>query len=243
VTLLDVDVNQRQGILGEDTWELFAVIEESFDVNFGPYEEVVGKTVGELAKCISRESKYPLAEHCISSAVFYRMRRSFLSLFGTAHGKIHPSTELRELFPWGSRRSYWQLLQRNLDLTLPSLTYPTSLLLLSLACAITLGIVSWPYLKSFTNIPVVILCVFAAWLCIVFLLVPFARAFPRSCDTFGDLVRLALARNYAVFASQYGASSEEQILLLLRQLIAGVVSIDVKDIKPETRIPQGLNIE
>lgn len=243
MTLLDADVNRRPGILGEDTWELFAVIEESFDIKFGPYEEVVGKTVGELAKCISCGSKYPRAEQCISSAVFYRMRRSFLSLFGTAQGKIDPTTHLSKLLPWGSRRSRWRQLQENLDLTLPSLTYPTWLLLLSLTIAITLGIVSWPYSRSSTSIPVVVLCLFAAWLCLALLLTPFARGFPSSCDTFGDLVRLALARNYAVFASQYGASSEEQILLLLRQLIAGVVSIDVKDIKPETRIPQGLDIE
>jgi hypothetical protein len=41
MTLLDADV-QRDPVLGEDTWELFEVIEDSFGVDLGDYSRSAG---------------------------------------------------------------------------------------------------------------------------------------------------------------------------------------------------------
>jgi hypothetical protein len=55
-------------------------------------------------------------------------------------------------------------------------------------------------------------------------------------------VKLTLARNYGGIASESGVSSEREVLLLLRQLIAAEESIDVQEILPDTLFPQGLKI-
>lgn len=175
------------------------------------------------------------------------MRRAFLSLFGTPRRIIHPSADLTKLLPWTTRRTRWRNLQEHLDLTLPALVYTTWLVFLSLAAAIALGIFVLTPSRQFGGRAIglieVIAGSFGAWLCLILLLIPLARGFPRSCDTFGDLVRLTLARNYATFATQYGAVSDNQILTLLTHLIAAETNIDIKEVTPETRIPQGLNIE
>jgi hypothetical protein len=74
------------------------------------------------------------------------------------------------------------------------------------------------------------------------LLAPFARTFPRSCETVGDLAKLTLARNYSKIATEHGISSELEVLAALRQLIAAEESIDVQTILPDTLFPEGLNI-
>ena len=87
--------------------------------------------------------------------------------------------------------------------------------------------------------------VLGGFLALAFLLklsAPLARNFPRSCESFGDLVKLTLSRNYAGIASEYGVSSEREVLLLLRQLIAAEEGIDVQEILPDTLFSEGLEI-
>jgi hypothetical protein len=84
---------------------------------------------------------------------------------------------------------------------------------------------------------------FVLWLLVIPRLVLIARNFPKGCTTIGDLASLILASNYAAFASEYGKSSEEQILALLRRLIASEVGLDLTEVTPQTLIPQGLDID
>jgi hypothetical protein len=78
MTLLDAD--KDPSVIGEDTWELFEVIEESFGVKLGNYFELAGITVGRLAERIDIQTAYPPSDGCLSSAVFYQLRRAFKSV-------------------------------------------------------------------------------------------------------------------------------------------------------------------
>ena len=53
MTLLDADEKKELNTAGEDTWELFEAIEESFGVDLGDYHALAGITVGELAENIA----------------------------------------------------------------------------------------------------------------------------------------------------------------------------------------------
>jgi len=81
------------------------------------------------------------------------------------------------------------------------------------------------------------------WLLLLPRIAPLARDFPRGCKTAGDLASLILARNYSAFACEYGNSSHEQVLALLRRLIASEVGLDLNEVTPQTLIPQGLDID
>jgi hypothetical protein len=71
---------------------------------------------------------------------------------------------------------------------------------------------------------------------------PLGRGFPRSCETFGDLVKLALARNYGKMAARHGMSSEKDVVQSLLQLVAAETAADVEKLSPDTLFPDGLHI-
>jgi hypothetical protein len=89
---------------------------------------------------------------------------------------------------------------------------------------------------------VLILLIFARIIPAIEARIPLARVLPEECETFGGLVRVVLARNYAAFASQSGSSCEGGVVKALRQLTATQLGENLEQILPETRIPQDLNI-
>jgi hypothetical protein len=63
--------------------------------------------------------------------------------------------------------------------------------------------------------------------------IPFARTPPPSCGTMGGLAKVVLARNYAVFATQHGSSSEPGVLPALRQLVATEMGSQLGEFPPK----------
>jgi hypothetical protein len=233
---------ERGELLGEDTCELFEAIEASFSVDLGDYNTVCGKAISELAEDISKRANYPTREKCLSALAFYRLRRTFVTLLDTPRSAIRPSTPVRELLPWRRRRIRWKQIQDHLGLKLPSLAYPTWAFVFSLFAPAALLII----LKLRAGLPLNFIAILIVSLVLVFpallALNPFARAVPLEDRTFGGLAKVILASNYAAFASQYGSSSQSDVLSALRQLVATETGRREGEIFPETRIPQDLNI-
>ncbi len=228
---------------GEDTCELLATIEESFGIQFPDYREVVGKSVQELAAYIYGASEHLRAKECLSAITFYRLRRACCDLFGMPRAVVRPQTAIGILLPWTNRRARWHRLQRHLGLSLPGLTYPLWVVCVSLVAAIASSIALATILgfgRSFVGIAI---GSFVLWIGSLKGLSPLARNFPRGCETCGDLVRLALAHNYSSIASQYGGCSLNEIVGLLRQLIAAELGTDPKTITPDSLIHRDLGIE
>jgi hypothetical protein len=131
MTLLDADV-QRDPVLGEDTWELFEVIEDSFGVDLGDYSAICGLTVSELAEVVYKKANYPTEDKCLSAVAFYRLRRAFETLFDIPRKTIRPATFVGDLLPSKYRAARWLLLQEHVGLVFPALRIPGWLLCLSL---------------------------------------------------------------------------------------------------------------
>ena len=247
MTLLGADKAQRLELFGEDSYALLRVIQESFGVELTIDELIAAETVGALCGCVCGKLQQPLSERCLSAVVFYQLRQAFITLFKTRRGTIGPDTLLTELVPWTNRKSRWRRARKHLGLVLPDLTWPVWLFCLSLLISgLVDAMVFSRWMRAFSNAGfrdvLGILGALLTWGIVLRLLNPSACAFPRSCKTFGDLVKFTLARNYATVASQDGRSSQAEVLLALRYLVAVKVSKDVKEITPETRFPEGLNI-
>jgi hypothetical protein len=243
--LLDTYKTQRLNLFGEDTCDLLRTIEGSFGVMFSEDELVEAKTIGELAECISRKMQHPPSEKCLSALVFYQARRTLMSSFGISRAKITPETPLRELMPWKDRRRRWREIQNQLRFVLPELRWPLWLVALSFVIVGAVFALGWARLVSLVGSAswlFTLFGAFCAWVLLLKLLAPFARTFPRSCKTFGDLIKLLLARNYAQIASMHGGSSQREVLLVLRQLVAAEESIDVEEVVSNTLFPEGLKI-
>jgi hypothetical protein len=244
--LLDRDKAQRLRLFGEDTCELVSTIEQSFGMRLTEDELVQAKTVGELAHFLSKKLKYPVTQQCLSAVMFYKLRRAFVELFEIPRARIAPATSLYEVMPWKTRKKQWREVQDRLNYALPQLTWPIWLLALSLLLVgSVLYFLFGPKMLGALGAASVLLgiiAVISVWIPILVVLNPLARQFPRSCETFGDLVKLALARNYAKIAATHGAASEKEVVQSLLQLIAAETAADVEKLSPDTLFPEGLHI-
>jgi hypothetical protein len=232
--------------LGEDTWELFEAIDDSFGVNLGDYHEICGKTVRELAEIISTKANYPTNEKCLSAVTFYRLRRAFGSLFGISRSAIRPAAPVSELLPLKHRIARWKALQEHLGLTLPGLQFPIWLPLLALVTPPALLL----FLRAFVGVRLSTIWIFdiscALYMVTVVSIIPvvdecfpLSRVLPRTCETFGGLVNVVSAQNYAALG---GSSGENDVLKTMRQLISMQVGVGIEEVSPETRIPHDLSI-
>jgi len=244
VTLLNADEKiERDPLLGEDTWELFESIEDSFSVDLGDYHALCGMTIAQLTDEVSKRTNYPLNDNCLSSASFYRLRRAFAAVLDIPRATIRPSSTVCELLPWMKRsRTRWGLIEDRFGLKLPKLIFPRWALISALVSPVILLIC----LRFFAGFPINTEAIFIGSILLIlpafFVLIPFARDLPPGGETFGGLTKMVLACNYAAFASQYGNSSESDILTALQQLVATKMVMKLEDITPGMRIPQDLNI-
>jgi hypothetical protein len=243
MTLLHADEAQNADLVGEETAELLALIEESFAVKLGNYSVLEGITVGELAQRIEQQAHYPAQDRCLSSVAFYELRRALSAAVHAPRNAIRPGTLLASLLCWNDRRKNWRQIEARLGLVLPNLTCPAGL---GIFCFVLPALVMI-YLRGFRGVHLTALQILLwslvtmialGWACI-----PLARTFPRNCATVGDLAKLILARNYSEFAAKSGSSCERGILPSLQFLIATACDLASTSITPETRIPVDLGID
>jgi hypothetical protein len=212
MSLLNADVESRPDALGEDTWDLYQAIEDSFGVDFGNYQALLEKSVRELADEIATRSTSAIGDRCLTSIAFYRLRRALQSLTGSPRESIRPGTLIDDLLPWSGRDRRWTSLEQQLGLTLPGLAVPGPLFVFALlAPAILLVSLKLRVFPAFTWG-----LLFSVWIFLSVLTIKslsrFARRLPPTCRTVGGLTRVILARNYGTFAKSHGRASDKELL-------------------------------
>jgi len=243
MTLLGAQDQQGSNEVGEDTWELFESIEQSFGVDLGDYYNLAGISIQELSLRIDGLAKYQVEDSCLSMVAFNKLRRAFQNVTETPRSAVHPATRIHDLLPWRTRHLQWASLQSELGLELPQLNLPLWLLVLCLVLPVSLLVYARVFLGfrisggiiAIGSIVLILLALRAA------MLYP-ARAIPARIETVGDLAKAVIARNYKSFANAHGSSRERGVLPALRLLVAMQTCINIEKILPETRIPSDLNI-
>ena len=244
--LLETDKAQRLRLFGEDSCELVSTIEQSFGVMFSEDELVQATTIGTLAHIVFEKLEHPISPQCLSAVMFYKLRRAFIELFDIPRTQLVPAKSLYELMPWTARRKQWRTIQNHMNYVLPQLTWPIWLLALwlFLAGATLYVLFGSKMLRTFGPASVLIGVVGAVSVLVLVAVIlnPLGRGFPRNCETFGDLVKLALARNYGKMAATHGMSSETKVVESLLLLVAAETAIDIEKLSPDTLFPEGLKI-
>jgi len=243
MALLDAYNRGPESVVGEDTWDLFATIEEAFSVDLGDYHKLIGVTVSELVEQIHEKAEYPASEKCLSSVSFYRLRRTLETQFQIQRSAVRIDTSVDRLFPWISRRRQWVTLQECLGLKVPALRYPGWLLYLALATSAVFALSLKALFGQRISLMGVIGISLISCLPIILAFTPFGRALPEGCQTIGGLTRVILSYNFGALASAYGSSPNENTLLSLRLIIATEIGLKIEQVAANTRIPGDLNIE
>ena len=239
--LLETDKAQRLRLFGEDSCELVSTIEQSFGVKFSEDELVQATTIGTLAHIVFVKLEHPVSPQCLSAVMFYKLRRAFIELFDIPRTQVVPTKPLHELMPWTARKKQWGTIQNHMNYVLPQLTWPVWLLALWLFLA---GATLYVLLgsKMLRTFGVGVIGVVSVLVLMPIILNPLGRGFPRNCKTFGDLVKLALARNYGKMAATHGMTSEKKVVHSLLLLVAAETATDIEKLSPDTLFPEGLKI-
>jgi acyl carrier protein len=224
--------------MGLDAVEFLMDVEKTFQVRFEDSEVEQFKTFGDLRSAIVRKLTRPGRGGCLSSVLFYRMRRALVTLFGVPRAQVVPDAQLEELLPQQGKRRSWAAFRRELgDIRAPELTRPRFITVLLLVLflgliltGIVIGIVNSPLLPP-------------GWLFILggiawpilgyFISKPLAIFVPSSCSTVRSGAMTLLSMNHGRLAQEVAYVNEAEIWQTVRMLLVEHTGVAQENITPE----------
>lgn len=232
--------------MGLDVAELIIEIEESFRIRLDDNELPEIKTVGQLHTAVLAKLGKKATSVCLSSAVFYRLRRVLTGTFGVAREQVRLATVTEGIIPADERRVQWHNLGQGLgNWRLPELERPLwlrRLLLWPSLVAALLGAAVGLFSHGTTS--------YLGWgfgLGAVLILipgykltVPLAVCIPGECETIRATVRTFLRMNYGAMAASVNELNEAEVWDSLCWIIGWNLGVDEKTLTPETRFVEDL---
>jgi len=225
--------------------EFLMAVEDEFGVTITDQEAQRTVTVMDLYHVILaklREGQSLIdGEICISSHLFYRLRRALVETCGVRRVDVRPEARLAALIPITQRKSCWPRLQHYLALDLPDLSLPTGLLyvIIALAGAVVGMLLMLPSPATWPDrITFCFLAVLAALLIFVglaALIAPLALTVPRGYQTVRETVLTLQQRHFALSSAGHTIDGT----LVWKQLVnitTTELNVQPEVIKPETRI-------
>lgn len=227
-------------LMGMDVVELIMGIEEAFDIEIPDQEAEKLTTVGQLYAFVINELAFHQPAGCVSSAVFYRARRTLVERLGVPRRSIAPSTTMEALLPQSGRRAYWQSLSRAMELRLPSLELPPWMGLPMRGLGLTLLMIG---LAAYFVYPISVAVLYSVGSALVLwaahrAAAPFAVQIPTECATVGGTVRAALRLNHGMHPQTRRRWDPNDVWETLRKVI-----VEQLDVPPEVVTPDAALVD
>jgi hypothetical protein len=243
--------------MGLEGMDLLLCLEDRFGICLNDGEALSVQTVGQLHALVMGKLKERRSRTCLSSAVFYRVRRVLSAEIGVPRRHVRLDTSTEFLLPEEVRPRAWQHLGTALELQLPGLHRPDWLrdfppivqrYLTIVLCALFVGVVVLPLLAlgAFAGpspgplaclaCPLVFFGMFAVFSLYDRLSAPYAVGVPKECATVRGLVQAILQRNYARLAAEYQSINEDEVWQALCAIVGQAVDVDPDNLTPETRL-------
>jgi acyl carrier protein len=250
--------------MGLDRMDLLFDVESGFDIHVNDDEAMTVRTVGQLHALVLRHLKEQRSRTCLSSAVFYRVRRVLCADIGVPRGQVRPDAPMTFLLPDEMRPEAWRRLRAALGLRLPGLrcpdwfggipqvvaTYAQTLLAALIVGAVLLPLVA---LGAFTGLnpgllkalacPLVFFAMLA-FLCLYDrLCAPYAVCVPEGCATMRGLVQTLLGKNYGQLAAEYRTVNEAEVWQALCATVGSHFGVEPDTLTPQTRLDDDLGMD
>lgn len=150
---------------------------------------------------------------CLSSHVFYKMRRTMVESLGMSRNSISPRNDLVDLFPESIRRCQWERLSSECGLQIPPLESPegTEQKVHNTSCAMfLLGLISIIPLHNFIIVPVgfIIGSFYNYYVNEPKMMEDKTIQFPEKITTLRDLIMMMTDMNFAKFTDEFQAFTE-----------------------------------
>ncbi len=234
--------------MGLELVEIMMEVEEKFGIEIQEDEAQRIFTAGELYACILNKIGR-VGGPCLSSRLFYRMRRVVMELFDASRGSVTPRSRLEGLIPARARRRHWQALSGRLGLRLPRLRPP--LWVEEGIIGGTLGLVVVGILGLFAAEPIgiplyvpAVLVVAAGAFCWASYkaAAPFSTRIPADCATVRGTIGEIMSENYGRFYESERRRHEEPIWHTVKAVILEQTGADPDEITPDSRFYEDLHM-
>ncbi len=233
--------------MGLDTIELVMEVEETFNIDIPDEAAAEMMTVGELYEFIVKHIE--LSDHdgqSVANSTFDELCQS-LSKLGV--GKtIKPADRVDSVFPSQDRKAFWQQLEAELDLRLPSLVRPKlivylSILPVAIACLYT-AVVAYqmygPHLL--VGVYVLLAAIFSAGILAV-ATSPWATQYSSKWPTVEDLTTRVIYINAVNLTRRHEPISRADVWGILRELIVHQLGVDRDEVTKEANFVTDLGCE
>jgi hypothetical protein len=224
--------------MGLDMIELVLAVEDAFGFSIPDEDAARLDTMGKLYEYILAHRFQGEKLGCLSSIVFYRVRRAMMAVLKVPRKNVRVATRLSALIPRHRRRA-WRAIRKAAGLRLPPLRRPNWVNIV-LVIAVFILAIATPLLLGRTLLNgAILLAILAAvgggYLC-SWLTTPLACEFQPFCHTVGELTVATLARNFQAVQQEAGASNAAEVWDMLCRCVAKEFGIEAGSLTKETNL-------
>jgi acyl carrier protein len=233
--------------MGLDSVEILVNVENAFGITIANYEAEKITTVGDIHSIVWRSVQGRQSMRCKSQQLYYKLRHALITRFKVDKDAIELTASLNDIFPKTNRRLRYRKLEKELQLKLPPLVLPP-------AWKITLRITGLIIITGSLVLSLVMVKAFhyTRWLYVLpglgILLTLFLSNLLDSARTVfkpatvEDYTKQVLSLNYATLIQQNGASRKE-VELIINNIIAETIGLELSEISPEKQLQNDLGID
>ena len=217
--------------MGLDLVEIVMSVEEHFGISIpdSSAEELttVGKLHDNVMKAVQRV--YP-EDACMTSSVFYRIRRALMKNAGVRRKDVIPDIRLDVLLPAHTRRKIWDQLKQSTGLHLPQLERPkwvkVTIAVSAGAVLMILGLAQHPLFAW----PAALLA--GAWaMALIAATIPFMVCLPADTSTVRQLVYKLVPKQSTI--SDRAHWKPEVVWADIKQIVSNQLGVKPELITPE----------
>lgn len=229
--------------MGLDYIELIMRVEETFNISITDDDAGAIVTVDQLYRHVLCKLEAASRQACLTSFVFYRIRRAGIKIFDMPRQQFRPEIPLEILVPIENRRARWKSLSDQLALSLPPLVIPDLLhlsVMISWRLCLALGLgVAWATPPD-NHWGIVLIAGAILWgLSASRICSPFATEFP--VPTLGALTNHVLANNFTKVSRIQKQWHESEVWEVLKATIVDELGLQPEDVVPQARFYEDFN--
>jgi len=221
-----------------DVKEVVGGVETAFGVKFQDADITNESTFDDLYNALAHQFGAGTSDRCLTSVVFWRLRRALMQVVDVPKSAIKPSIAMEALIPPFQRRRKWLALSEALGLRFPGLEYPSwcaSVMLITSFAPILLVMLwcgsrfSWWWASAILAVPLVATFLFRV-------AKPFATAVPRHSRTVGETARTLVGLNHAKLVQELGPSNPTELRKALEYVVIDMTGAEPSWLEGKTRL-------
>ncbi len=227
--------------MGLDLVELVMAVEDRFEVELSDDEAVHAETPGKLIDLVYAKVGQADSAGCLTSHVFYSVRRALMQLFEWHRSQVVPDARLEHLIPRKGRREQWLRLRDALQVGLgePMKRPPLVVWLISILCSLLLIfaiMLRFDAISFWVTLP----AVFVVWLLALLATRPLCLEIPPHLATVGQLTRYLVAYAPKLADAKSRGWTRADVAAAIRELTIAELGIHPQDYREDAHFVKDL---